>query len=149
MTTSISPDYFFITAVSTPAWSQVLRYCRSSTFRAELLSLYKFEANAGLTLDVRPFGDERDPQSSRPYGTFFSERYHQHTFMDIIEAVREGTLDGKVLTYPELLSGEDTMVVYFWPDENVLAHVERSTGVQLLRNAAELFEKLLTDSTED
>ncbi|MCA9471359.1 MAG: hypothetical protein MRJ96_09630 [Nitrospirales bacterium] len=148
MTTSILPDYFFITAIPTPTWGQVLHRCRFSSFRDEQLSLYQFEASTGLTLEVRPFYEGWDFQSPKPSGTFFSERYHQHTFMDIIDAVREGTLDGKVLTYPELLSGEDSMVVYFWPDEAAIGQGEGIHGVQLLRNAFDLFEKLLSDSVE-
>ena len=112
MTTSISPDYFFITAVPTQTWSQVLRLCRTSSFCDEPLSSYEFDANAGLTLDVRPFREVLDTADPQPYGTFFSERYHQHTFMDIVNAVREGTLNDKVLTYPRIVCLERTQWLY-------------------------------------
>ncbi len=149
MTSSITPAYFFITAVPTPIWGKVLRYCQSQPLGDGQYSHYCFEAQAGFTLDVKPYRAGWSKKWQIPAGTFFSERFHECSFSEIIEAVREGVLDGKVLTYPELLSGQDTMIVYFWPDENNGPQEGMRDGAYLHRKANELFEDLVANAMKD
>ena len=148
MTTSITPDYYFITALPTPTWVQVLRFCQSQPKVEGQLSMYYFEAQAGLTIDVKPLDANFFSHGMTLSGTFFSERYHQHSLSDVVEAVREGSLDPKVLTYPELLSGQDTMIVFFWPDEGRAFQEGLETSDSLPRKADDLFETLVT-ATKD
>ena len=148
MTTTITPDYFFVAALPTPTWSKVLRYCQTQPNGDGQLSLYKFDAQAGLTIDVKPFNLGPTRTSQLPCGTFFSERYHEHTFADVVQAIREGSLDSKVLTYPELLSGQDTMVVYFWPDEEDDSQDRTGNDAHLQRKADELFQELVAQAIQ-
>lgn len=148
MTASIISDYFFVTAVSTSMWGHVLRYCQSRPVGDGRLSPYLFEAEACLTLHVKPFLEGWTSSHPLPHGTFFSERYHKHTFFDIVETVRKGGLDSKVLTYPELLEGHDTMIVYFWPDEqhHSLEETERHFYLSRNQKVHELFKSLMRQS---
>ncbi|GJL51818.1 MAG: hypothetical protein NPIRA01_30450 [Nitrospirales bacterium] len=149
MTTSTTSDYFFVTAVSTSMWRHVLGYCQSQPVGDGSLSSYLFEAEACLTLHVKPFSEDWASPHPLPHGTFFSERYHQHTLFDIVQAVRKRELDSKVLTYPELLEGRDTMVVYFWPDEqdHSLEEIEGHPYLMSLNQKVhELFESLMRQS---
>ncbi len=143
---STTSDYFFVTAVPTSMWGRVLRYCQSQPIGNGRLSPYIFEAQACLTLNVKPFHDGWASPHPLPHGTFFSERYHQHTIFDIVQAVREGELDSKVLTYPELLEGHDTAIVYFWPDEKVSEYEEIESDYSLNQRVHELFESLMNQA---
>ncbi len=146
MTTSIRSDYFFISALPTTNWSMVLSYCQTQKYTDGMLSAYTFDAQTRLTIDVIPSSFSLRGNEQLLSGTFFSERFHQHTFSDIVRAVRDGSLDPKVLTYPELLSGHDTMVVFFWPDEESLAQAESMNDVQLQCKSEELFSTLATQA---
>jgi len=127
-------------------WGQVLRYCQSWPVGEGGLSPYHFEAQAGLTLDVKPLNEGWMLPQALLNGMFFSERYHQHTLFDIVESVREGALDNKVLTYPELLEGRDTTIVYFWPDVKALSQEGTVNDPLLSRKVHELFESLMRQS---
>ena len=142
MSTSVRSDYFFIRALPTEMWSKILRYCQSHTSGDGQLSMYEFDAQTRLTIDVKPSNSYLSESSDLLLGTFFSERFHQHTFGDIVKAVREGSLDPKALTYPELLSGQDTMVVFFWPDEGMAAQQGIEIDAYVHRKSDRLFAEL-------
>ncbi|GJL53465.1 MAG: hypothetical protein NPIRA02_05970 [Nitrospirales bacterium] len=143
---STASDYFFVTAVPTSMWGRVLRYCQAQPNGNGRLSPYLFEAHACLTLNVRPFHEGWASPHPLPHGTFFSERYCQHTIFDIVQAVREGVLNSKVLTYPELLDGQDTTIVYFWPDEKMPEYESVGSTSSLTQKVYELFESLMNQS---
>ena len=143
MTTSIAQDYLFISALPTLKWARILQYCYAQPRGHGRIALYHFNAQTQLTIDVRPFHTDRSFHSQLLRGTFFSERYYQHTFADIIQAIREGVLDQKALTFPELLSGQDSMIVFFWPDEGSVTDDWKRQDAQLQRQADALFEELV------
>ena len=141
MTSPIQSEHYFVSALPTSLWRQILWYCRAQTTWHGRLSKYTVDVQTWLTIGVQPtdyFSHNRHVLS----GVFFSERFHQHTFHDIVQAVREGALDSKALTYPDLLAGEDTMVVFFWPDEGSSSNAELINDGLVHRQSEELFSEL-------
>ncbi len=142
MTSSIKSEHYFVSALPTSSWKQILWYCGAQTTWHGRLSKYTFDAQTWLTIGVRPIDYSLTGHSLLLSGTYFSERFHQHTLHDIVEAVRDGGLDFKALTYPELLDGQDTMIVYFWPDEGSLSDEELMNDGLIHRQSEELFSEL-------
>lgn len=143
MTTSITQDSLFVSALPTLKWAKVLRYCYAQPQGHGRISSYHFDAQTQLTIDVKPSLTDRSSTPQLLCGTFLSERYCQHTFADIIQAIRDGVLDKKALTFPDLLSGHDSMVVFFWPDEGNGTHDWKRQDAQLQRQADALLEELV------